>query len=219
MIGPRFPWAGRAMVAVALLAFVCTSCSSGSSSTTSSPATTSCPTESTTPIAVPNVNGDEMPQADYYVRCAELKLAAPDYRANNLVPNDFVITTNPAQGTHEHADAAVTLVVSTGPYGCGTCDHLVGSIVIAFRTMPPVCGLTVQKADTVLALMSITLAPRPVYRASPMPRGTIIGSVPATGARFLAYGNRKKAHDVVVIVATGASASSAPATATASACP
>jgi len=213
------PSAGSAMLTAALLVSLCTSCGSGSSSTTSSPATPTCATESATPIAVPIVDGIQMPQADYDVRCAGLKLATPDYRANNRIPNGFVIAANPAQGTHEHADAAVTLVVSSGPYGCGTCDHLVGSILTAYRGMPSVCGLTVQKADTVLALMSITLAQRPIYRASPRPRGTITGSVPAAGVRFLAFGDRKKAQDVVLIVSSGPSASPTSAPAAASGCP
>ena len=202
------------MLAIALSACVCTSCGSGSSTSSSSvtsSTTPTCITGPVKPLAVPGVDGYPVPQADYDVRCAGLLLARPDYRPNTKVPNGFVITTSPAQGTPEQAGAAVTLIVSEGPYGCGTCNALVGSIELAYRVMPDVCGMTVQRADTFLATMGITLA-------TPERRGIITGSVPAAGVRFLAYGDPKKAQAVVVTVSSSPPGSSTPAPSTSSAC-
>lgn len=196
----------RATSLLALVACLCASCSGGSSSSgasASSSATPSCTTSPAAPFSVPGVDGYQVPQADYEIRCAGLGLAAPAHQPNLNVPNGFVITSSPAQGTAEQADAAVQLIVSTGPYGCGTCQSLVGSLATAYRSMPDICRLTVPRAVTVLASRGITLARQTLSRASSADRGTIVGFTPAAHVRFLAYGNRKTAQQVVLTVSSG----------------
>lgn len=202
----RLGSAVRVTSLLALVAGLCASCGGGSSSSgsaASSSATPSCTTSPAAPFSVPGVDGYQVPQADYDIRCAGLRLAASAHQPNMGVPNGFVITSSPAQGTPEQADAAVQLIVSTGPYGCGTCEHLVGGLASADRRMPDICGLTVRVADTVLAIRGITLAEQTLSRASSADRGTIVGFTPAAHVLFLAYGNRKTAQEVVVTVSSG----------------
>jgi beta-lactam-binding protein with PASTA domain len=189
--------AGKLLLAMALAACMC-SCGGASGGITSPHASPSCTTTPASKLRVPPVAGDFQRQADYVITCAGLRPAA-ERRANLKTPEGIVITSAPAQNAPIRADARLTLIVSAGSDGCGDC----GGLIAGIRVMPDICGLTFQRAKTELAGNSITLDGQVRYRASSEPRGRIIGSAPAAGKPFMAYGNRKTAEAVAVTISSG----------------
>jgi hypothetical protein len=190
----------------------CGSSSSGihSSQVSSSSATPSCKTAPINNVTVPPVGGDIVREAEYVITCAKLKLAT-EHRANLKLPKGIVITTTPAQGVTVPTNSRVIIIISAGSDGCDSCDGIVGKT----RVMPDVCGLTFQQAKTKLARDSITLDSQTISRASSEPRGKIIGTAPATGVSFLAYGSGvsgeagRSARAVIVAISSGPARSSA----------
>lgn len=198
---------GKVLLAIALAACLNTACGSSHSSSAITSATQSCPPKAK-PLKVPEIDGQPLVAANFFIKCAGLRSVSPYHDANLDTPNDDIIISTPVQGSRVQADSVVTLIVSTGPNGCGTCHGIATDEIKGHQDMPPVCGLTFQKADITLAEDSITLDPKTNSRASADKSGTIIGSTPAVGTRFVAYG--KGAVRVVVTVSSGNSASSAP---------
>jgi len=127
---------------------------------------------------------------------AAFKLGVPkqEMKPNIYYGQGDVITTDPPTGAAVPANFRVTLIISEGVTSCAECTGGGAAVV-----MPPVCGLTVQKADTLLAEMGITLNPGDVSQAS---SGSIVSSAPAAGTRFIAYGG-PSAREVNVITSAG----------------
>lgn len=212
----RFQIRAAAQILLAMALTACmSSCGSSSSGThrthvSSSSATPSCETTPPNNVTIPAVSGDFAREAEYVVKCAGLK-AATERRANLNVAEGIVITTAPAQGATVPTNSQLTIIISAGPNGCSSCGGIGGKI----KVMPDVCGLTFQQAKTDLAENSITLENQTVSQASSEPRGKIIGSKPAAGVSFVAYGSQiiagevRTAKAVIVAISSGLAPSSA----------
>jgi beta-lactam-binding protein with PASTA domain len=195
MIGRRFHSTTR--VVVLALAGCLAGCGGGHA--TSSP--TVGPSHSRPrPVAMPTVLGYPLQQAKQAIRATGLdgptKVKATPY--DNTAQNQ-VIATNPLGGKAVLSDSPVTIYVASGPIACLVCS---GRGRVA--KMPAVCGLNLQQARLLLVEKGITLE-RAIPRPSSKAPGVIIGSVPAVGTFFIAYGSRS-AKGVVVMISSGQAA-------------
>lgn len=200
MIERRFPPAAR-VLAIALAG--CLAGCGTSHATTSSAASPS--HGAPRPVPMPPVVGDPLYAAKQAIRAVGFDrpprvMATP----NDKTGKDQVIATNPLGGKVVLSDSLVTIFVASGPMVCLVCSGR-GTV----RTMPPVCGLTMQEANLLLVESGITLDQHPIHRPSSKPAGTVIGSAPAAGTRFIAYGSRS-AREVVVTISSGRGTSPAP---------
>jgi beta-lactam-binding protein with PASTA domain len=206
MNGHQSRIAGKVLLAVALIASLTACSGSGSShqpgATSSSPSTS--PGPSPKNVAIPPVAGDSVQIADQVLATAGLGPPKKEVRPNIHYPQGVVTTTNPAMGTSVSTKYVVTLIVSGGITQCISCAG--GGVALI---MPNICGLSVQKADTLLAEKGITLNPRVIRQASSQPTGSIISSTPAARVSFVAYGGRA-AREVTVTISSGETASLAP---------
>jgi eukaryotic-like serine/threonine-protein kinase len=206
MIEHPFRAAGKILLSAVLTACV-TACAS--STTSSHPAATS-PTPSTSPspspasVTIPPVAGDSVQIADEALTTASLGTPKNKMEPNIHFAQGEVITTDPAAGASVPTDYVVTLIVSEGVTVCSECTG--GGEVLV---MPDICRLSIQKADTLLAGKGITLNPRVVRKTSSAPIGSIVSSVPAAGAHFIAYGG-PAAREVTVTISSGQTASPGP---------
>lgn len=196
MNGHRFQSPAK-VLALALAVFLA---GCGGSHASTSP--TGSPSHSTPgslkPVAMPTVLGYSVPFAKHEIRSMGLKgptkvIPTP----NGSWPQYRITGTIPPAGKLVLADSPVTFYIASGPAVCIACTGR-GMVV----KMPDVCGKTFQEANTLLVEMGITLDQTPIRRASSEPRGTVIGSVPAAGTHFVAYGS-SSAKEVVVTVSSG----------------
>jgi beta-lactam-binding protein with PASTA domain len=192
----RHRLASTAKVLALALTLCLAGCGSGSSSSTSP---TTSPSHSTPkPVPMPTVLGYSVPLAMQAVKAIGLE-ARPNVKMmpNGAWPRNRITGTIPPAGKVVLSDSAITFYVASGPAICTLCSGT-GRVV----NMPPICGLTFQQANTVLVEMGITLDQHPIRRPSSKEAGTVIGSVPAVGTRFSAYGSRN-AEEVVVTISSG----------------
>lgn len=193
MIGHRIQ--SSAKVLAVLLVVCAAGCGGGSSSTaSSSPA----PTATTAPhgrVKMPDVVGYSVQLAKQTIKSRGLVgPTKEEHRFNGGTPQTIAATA-PSGGQSVLADAPVILYVSQGIQTCPLCSaHM--------RVVPPLCGLTLQAANTRLVERDITLNLHPFRRPSAKPAGTVIGSAPAAGASIAAYGGRV-AREVVVTISSG----------------
>ena len=226
MIRQKYHLTGMALLAMALTVCIA-ACGTGptagggnsavASSTASSPQTTptvvqttptvvqTTPTMHTTVplrrVTIPIVTGDSVLITHQIMMSNGLGSVTAMFEINLDYPYNDVIATDPPGGTVVWADSTVTLLVSEGVGGCSLCQEGVA------RIMPNVCGLTYQQANTLLAEKDITLSGQFAYQASSEPRGTIVGSIPAVGVTFIAYGSGAEA--VMVTISSGQTTSPA----------
>jgi len=194
MIGHRIQSSARVLAAL-LVVCAAVGCGGGSSSATSSSPP---PTPTAAPharVKMPDVLGYSVQLAKQTMR--SYGLVGPtreEPRFNGATPQTIAATAPPV-GKSVLADSAVILFVSQGPQTCPLCSAHT-------RTVPPLCGLTLQAANTLLVERDITLNLHPFRRPSAKPAGTIIGSAPTAEASIVAYGG-SAIREVVVTISSG----------------
>lgn len=193
----RWPAAVLAMVLTVCLAGCGSSHPSASSTASASPTST---ITSHKHVRMPIVLGYSVHLAVQAIRASGLRPEKPKSWPNRHSPPGTVTGTNPPGNNVVLAGTAVILYVSSGPAICAEC-------VAVTRVMRNVCGLDFQQANTILVQEGITLNQRPIRQASSKRPGTVIGSVPAAGASFIAYGS-SAARDVTLVVSSGHTGSS-----------
>jgi serine/threonine-protein kinase len=114
------------------------------------------------PYAVPLVNGLSVTSAQNQIKAAHLRSTVVD-QANATVRKNFVISSNPPQGTNEPANTLVTLYVSAGP-GNVTVPNVQGKQEVAAET-------TLQNAGFTVSVQQDT--------TSTEPAGTVVSQDPA----------------------------------------
>jgi beta-lactam-binding protein with PASTA domain len=194
MIGHRIQSLAR-VLAVLLVVCAAVGCGGGSSSTTSSSPP---PTGTAAPharVKMPDVVGYSVQLAKQTIRSYGLVGPTKEERSFNGATPQTIAGTAPSGGQSVLADSPVILFVSQGTQTCPLCSAHT-------RTVPPLCGLTLQAANTRLVEDDITLNLHPFHRPSAKPAGTVIGSAPAAGASIVAYGG-SVAKEVVVTISSG----------------
>jgi beta-lactam-binding protein with PASTA domain len=202
MIGRRFRSAGKMALAMTIAAAMTACSSSASHSTTATSPTPS--TSSTGPhtgVAIPDVIGDDEQFAEQLLAYYGIRPVKEDSMPNLYYNVNYAIGTNPPGETKVFTGSPVVLFLSGG-----ITSFVSGGAKIV--SMPNVLKLTFQLANTMLVEHGITLCP-PIFQASAKPAGQIIGSVPAAGQKFIAYGS-KNARPVIVTVSSGHTTSPGP---------
>lgn len=210
MIRNRFQTIGGALLAMGLAAGLSACSSSTSSAPGHHPNPLTCPnsklsgsagvaspTALATSISLPNLTGYQFLAAEQYLAGKGLRYTKRE--ETNRRNCGFVVVTDPLAGTKIAAGATVTLIVSTGPYGCRNCNQ---SGILAHVRVPKIAGLTLQQALLTLAEHGLTLAGAPYpHRLSSERKGTIAESIPAAGTWVVDAGPSNK--PIVAVISSG----------------
>ncbi|HQL94865.1 MAG TPA: PASTA domain-containing protein [Candidatus Hydrogenedentes bacterium] len=120
------------------------------------------------PVAVPDLTGLTVPEAEAALAAAELTAGAVTEEHSATVPAGRIIRQTPVAGTEVAPGSAVALVVSLGP-------------VPVTVPVPNVTGLTMPEAEAALAAAGLVVGGAAEEYSATVPAGRIIRQDPAAG--------------------------------------